>query len=261
MKNVNDMLSLNGKTAIVTGGHGNYGKQIVLALAQAGAKVYTASRNYDANDSFAKELQAKGLSVHPESFDQSDEKSIIDFKDRILSKEGKIDVLVNNSVLRIVNGFNDTKEHFDDSFKTNGTGIIILCREFGDHMAKNRNGSIINIGSYMGILGADDNLYEGLSFSGFSAPDYFFHKGGLTNFTKFLASYYGPHNVRCNILSLGGLFNNQDEVFVNRYCKRTFLKRMANESDIMGICVLLASDASSYITGATIPIDGGYSAK
>nr|MCR4718543.1 SDR family oxidoreductase [Bacillota bacterium] len=129
-----------------------------------------------------------------------------------------------------------------------------------DHMAENGGGSIINIGSYMGILGPDDSLYKDTEMTGF-IPDYFFHKGGMNNFTRFLASYYGPKNVRCNILNLGGFYNGQDERFVKRYNERTFLKRMANETDIMGAVVFLASDASSYITGSAISVDGGYSAK
>ena len=83
----------------------------------------------------------------------------------------------------------------------------------------------------------------------------------MTNLTKFIASYYGPKNVRCNILQPGGFFNNQDPIFVERYNDRTFLKRMANETDMKGAVVFLASDASNYITGAVIPVDGGYSAK
>ena len=93
------------------------------------------------------------------------------------------------------------------------------------------------------------------------APDYFFHKGGMVNFTRYCASYYGPQNVRCNVLNLGGFFNNQPEEFLKHYNDKTFLKRMANDTDIMGAIVFLASDASAYITGASIPVDGGYSAK
>ena len=83
----------------------------------------------------------------------------------------------------------------------------------------------------------------------------------MTNFTRFIASYYGPKNVRCNILEPGGFFNGQEQTFVDRYNDRTFLKRMANDSDMKGAVIFLASDASAYITGAVIPVDGGYTAK
>lgn len=259
--NVMEMFSLKDKVAVVTGGSGLYGKQITIALAEAGAKVYTASRSLDSNLEFAKQLQEKGYSVEGESYDQSSEKSIKELVDRIVQKEGKIDILINNSVLRTMKSYSDDIEKFNCSMEVNATGIFAMCRTFGDHMAENGGGSIINIGSYMGLLGADDTLYRGCGFSGYNSPDYFFHKGGMTNLTRFMASYYGPKNVRFNILEPGGYFSGQDKLFVDRYNDRTFLKRMANDTDMKGAIVFLASEASSYITGAVIPVDGGYTAK
>lgn len=259
--NVMDMFSLKNKVAIVTGGSGLYGRQITIALAEAGAKVYTASRSLESNLNFAKELSDMGYNVVGESYDQSSEQSIKEFFDRIKDKEGKIDILVNNSVLRTMKSYNDDIQTFNRSMEVNATGIFAMCRIFGDHMALSGGGSIINIGSYMGLLGADDTLYRECSFSGYNSPDYFFHKGGMTNITRFMASYYGPKNVRFNILEPGGFFNNQEKLFVDRYNDRTFLKRMANDTDMKGAIVFLASEASSYITGAVIPVDGGYTAK
>lgn len=259
--NVIDMFSLKGKVALVTGGSGLYGRQITIALAEAGAKVYTASRSLESNVEFATEMQLKGLNVIGESYDQGSEESIKDLLDRIKKEDGRIDVLVNNSVLRIMKSYNDDLEKFNRSMEVNSTGIFAMCRIFGDFMAENGGGSIINIGSYMGLLGADDTLYRDCSFSGYNSPDYFFHKGGMTNLTRFMASYYGPKNVRCNILEPGGFFNNQEQLFVDRYNDRTFLKRMANDTDMKGAIVFLASEASAYITGAVIPVDGGYTAK
>ena len=94
-----------------------------------------------------------------------------------------------------------------------------------------------------------------------SVGDYFFHKGGMTNYTRFLAGHYGRFGVRSNCIELGGLFNHQDERFVARYAENTMLGRMANDTDLKGLIVYLASDASSYMTGAILPLDGGYSAK
>lgn len=256
-----DLFNLEGKVAVVTGGSGLYGRQITRALAEAGAKVYTASRNLDSNVEYAKLMQEEGLNVVGESFDQSDEKSILDFLNRIIAVDGKVDILVNNSVLRSMKSYNDDIASFEKSMDVNATGIFAMCRAFGDHMAENGSGSIINIGSYMGILGPDDTLYNGVGFSGFNSPDYFFHKGGMTNLTRFMASYYGPKNVRCNVIQPGGFFNNQHPLFVERYNDRTFLKRMANDTDLMGIVLFLASNASEYITGTVIPVDGGYTAK
>ena len=255
-----EMFSLKGKTAVVTGGSGLYGRQITLALCQAGAKVVVASRNVEQNDKYVIELKAQGYDAVSEVLDQGDENSINSLVDRLYSN-GKVDILVNNAVLRTMKCYHDDLENFDKSMKVNGTGIFAMCRAFGDKMAEQGFGSIINIGSYMGLLGADDTLYRDCSFSGYNSPDYFFHKGGMTNLTRFMASYYGPKNVRVNILEPGGFYNGQDQKFVERYNDRTFLKRMANETDMMGAIVFLASDASSYITGAVIPVDGGYTAK
>ena len=128
-------------------------------------------------------------------------------------------------------------------------------------MAKAGSGSIINVASIQGMVGPDASLYKDVGFSGY-IPDYFFHKGGMINFTRFVASYYGPNNVRCNCICPGG-FETEDmnREFVRRYSDRTFLGRMANDTDLMGIIVFLASDASLYITGTNIPVDGGYTAK
>lgn len=258
--NILDSFRLNGKTAVVTGGSGLYGRQIVQSLAQAGAEVYTVSRNLESNEKYAQELRAQGLKVNAGVLDQGDEESIKNFLQQ-LEKEGKsVDILVNNAVLRTMKSVMDDAARFEESMHVNATGLFMISRAFGEHMAKNGGGSMINIGSYMGTLGPDDTLYKGTEMTGF-IPDYFFHKGGMDNFTRFLASYYGPRNVRCNVLNLGGFYSGQDERFVARYNERTFLKRMANETDVMGAIVFLASDASAYLTGASIPVDGGYSAK
>lgn len=259
--NILEKFSLKGKVAVVTGGAGKYGKQIVRALVQAGATTYIASRNVDKLKVFANQLEKEGYAVIPKHLDQGEESSILKLRDEILENEGKVDVLVNNAVLRTMKGWDDDASKFAQSMQVNATGIFMITRAFGDVMAEAGSGSIINIGSIQGMVGPDATLYEGVGFHGF-VPDYFFHKGGLINFTRFVASYYGPRNVRCNCVSLGG-FQTEDhpEVFVKRYSDRTFLGRMANDEDVMGIIVFLASDASAYITGANIPVDGGYTGK
>ena len=113
----------------------------------------------------------------------------------------------------------------------------------------------------MGMIGPDPTNYVGTTMSAWY-PDYFFHKGGMINFTRFIASYYGDKGIRCNCISPGGLFqSSMPEEFVRNYNSRTFLGRLADDSDLKGIIVFLASDASVYITGTNIPVDGGYTAK
>jgi len=258
-----DMFSLKDKVALISGGSGLYGKQLVKALAIAGAKVYIASRNVDKNKAYAEELCAQGYNVTTAFLDLGDEDSILKLRDEIYAKEGKVDILVNNSVARTMTGYSDTKESWEKSMNINSTGLFLITRAFGNEMCKAGKGSIINIGSYMGLLGPDYTLYEGTGMNPDGVmPDYFFHKGGMTNYTRYIASHYGKFGVRCNILELGGLYSkNMPDLFVERYGKATCLGRLANENDIMGALIFLASDASSYITGAVIPVDGGYTAK
>ncbi len=259
-----EMFSLKGKVAVISGGAGLYGKQMVKALAMAGARVYMASRNTDKNQVVADELNNEGYDVKVAYLDLGDEDSILKLRDEIYEKEGKVDILVNNSVLRTMKqGYKDTKETFAKSMEINATGLFLITRAFGDEMCKAGEGSIINIGSYMGMLGPDYSLYEDTNMNQNGAPpDYFFHKGGMTNYTRYIASNYGKFGVRCNVLELGGFYDgSQPDIFVERYSKATCLGRMANETDIMGSIIFLASDASAYITGAVIPVDGGYTAK
>jgi len=206
-------------------------------------------------------MREAGLEVYAGKVDQGDQDSINEFLAELTKDGQKIDILINNSVLRITKNYQTDAALFDQSMHVNATGLMMISRAFGDHMAENGGGSIINIGSYMGVLGPDYELYKGTEMENDFAGDYFFHKGGMVNYTRFLASRYGSKNVRCNVLNLGGFFNNQPEKFVERYCAKTFLGRMANETDIMGSIVFLASEASAYITGAVIPVDGGYTAK
>ncbi len=263
--NVMEMFSLKGKVALVTGGYGLYGSQITEALAEAGATVITASRSFEKNEQYAATLREQGLSVYGESYDQSDEESILALRDRIYEKFGRLDILVNNSVLRgcFTGGYFGDSDGFAKSLDVNGRGFFAVTRAFGKIMEQQGSGSIINIGSYMGDLGPNQALYEGTegTMGGWGFPDYFYHKGGMHNLTRFFAAYYGEFNVRCNCLSLGGLYSGQHPAFVENYKKATFLHRMAGGDDIKGIIVYLASDASLYTTGTVIAVDGGYSAK
>lgn len=254
--------SLSGKVALVTGGAGLYGRQIVSALAEAGARTYIASRNLEVLKKVVTEHKKTGHDITALQFNQANEESILALRDKILKRSGRIDILVNNSVLRpMKKGYQDDASTFAESMQVNATGLFMITRALGDAMAKQGSGSIINIGSIQGMIGPDPAIYRGTGMNGWY-PDYFFHKGGMINFTRFIASYYGSKRVRCNCISPGGLWTEDlPEVFVRQYSERTFLGRMANETDLMGIIVFLASDASGYITGVNITVDGGYTAK
>jgi len=258
--NILETFSLKGKVALVTGGAGNYGRQIVQALAEAGARTYIASRNLEALEKLAAEHRALGHDVRALRLDQTDELSIFALRDALVNESGKLHILVNNAVARPVkNGYFDDAAAIDESLRVNGTGLILVTRALGEVMAD--GGSIINIGSMMGLVGPEPANYQGTEMNGWY-PDYFFHKGGMANLTRFLASYYGPRAIRVNCIHPGGLRSpSQPEAFVKNYSERTCLGRLANDADLMGIVVFLASDAAAYLTGTNIPVDGGYTAK
>lgn len=259
--NVMGSFSLEGKVALVTGGAGLYGRQIAIALAQAGASTHMTTRSRDQLESLEQGFREEGVRVSAHVLDQEQEASILALRDELLGEHGKVDVLVNNAVARTMGSWNDPLDAFAKSMDINATGLFAVTRAFGDEMAKRGGGSIVNIGSIQGMIGPDASLYKDMEFHGF-VPDYFFHKGGMVNFTRFVASYYGASQVRCNCLSPGGLASHRTPAaFVERYSERTMLNRMAGPTDLMGSIVFLASDASAYVTGVNLPVDGGYTAK
>lgn len=259
---IDTLFSLKGKVALLTGGAGGYGLQCVKALAEAGARTFIASRNREALEIVAQSYRDQGYDVTALQFDQGDESSILKLRDTILTYTDHVDILVNNAVARVMKkGWDDTAEAFDESMHINATGLFVLTRAVGEIMIKHQRGSIINIGSMMGMVGVEPHNYDGTSMHGW-APDYFFHKGGMINFTRFCASYYGRYNIRVNCISPGGLQSeSHPEKFIENYSERTQLGRIGQAQDLLGSIVFFASDASEYITGTNLPVDGGYTAK
>jgi NAD(P)-dependent dehydrogenase (short-subunit alcohol dehydrogenase family) len=257
--NVKELFNLKGKIILVSGGSGNYGKCIVEGLAEAGGTVITASRNIDLATQVAAGFQNNGLDVHAMPLDQGDHESVMKLKQQILDQFGRLDVFVNNAVSRPMSGFNAPIEQFAESMRVNATGMMDILREMNALIIKSGGGSIINIASMMGMFGPDLSNYEGTNM-GTPSPDYFFHNAGLINLTRYLARLFGKDGVRVNCISPGGLLNNQPERFLENYCKKVPLGRMANKDDIKGLVVLLASEAGAYINGENILMDGGLNA-
>lgn len=252
--------SLKDKTVLLTGAAGLFGRGLAAALAETGATLIIASRSTENLQAVAAAETALGHRVHAEAFDQGDEASILDLRARIEARFGPLHGLVNNSVLRPMKGTLGSVAQWEDSMRVNATGLMLMHRHFGTAMAEAGRGSIVNIGSIQGMIGPSYELYAGTSM-GDLPPDYFFHKGGMLNLTRFYAALYGPKNVRVNCLAPGGFFNNQPELFVQRYSEHTMLNRMADDDDLGGSVVFLLSEASRYITGVNLPVDGGYTAK
>ncbi len=258
-----ESFSLRDKVVLLTGGAGLYGQQITAALAEAGATVVIASRNLEALQALAGEMKGAGGDVHARALNLGCDRSIEALHANLVETFGGVQVLVNNAVTRCAcQGWDQSLEAYVSSLRVNAAGLFKITHLFSREMIARSSGSIINIGSMMGMVGVEMANYDGTDMGRNPSPIYPFEKAGMIGFTRWAASRLGGHNIRVNCISPGG-FNTPDqpETFVRQYSARTQLGRMANATDMKGIVVFLASEASAYITGTNIPVDGGYTAK
>ncbi len=264
------LFSLEGKVALVTGACGLLGKQHCMALAEAGANVVVADINQMHTETFAASLGAQHLGVE---MDVTKMESIETAKQKLIEKYGRLDVLVNNAAI------NDMFENpslaaeqskfenyplssWNQSWHVNVTGVFLCAQVFGKIMVQQGSGSIINIASTYGVVAPDQSIYKnknGEQFF-FKSPVYPVTKSAVLGFTKYLAAYWGKQKVRVNALSPGGVENQQDPFFMENYASKTLLNRMSKADDYKGSIVFLASDASAYMTGANLIVDGGWTA-
>lgn len=265
-----DLFSLKGKVAIVTGACGLIGRKHCEALASAGAQVVVADINQQSCDVIAASLDGEHLAL---AFDITSEEQVKNACKIIMDRWGHIDVLVNNAAINDMfenpamaaeqSKFeNYPVEMFRKSLDVNVAGMFICSQVFGSVMARQKRGSIINVASTYGMVGPDQSIYvnpDGKQ-TFYKSAAYPATKGAVINFTRFLAAYWGKDGVRVNTLSPGGVENSQDEWFVANYSRKTALGRMAVPTDYQGAVVFLASEASSYMTGANLVVDGGWTA-
>lgn len=265
-----ELFSLKGKTAIVTGALGLIGKMHCEALVMAGANVVAADLDEKKVEAFAANLgeQHGGLKI-----DVTNQSSLTMARDKILTRYGSIDILVNNAAIndmfenpamaKELSAFeNYPLNAFQQSLNVNVTGVFLCSQVFGTIMAQQGAGSIINIASTYGMVGPDQSIYKNPQGEQdfYKSAAYPVTKGAVINFTRFLASYWGNKGVRVNTLSPGGVENKQSEFFIENYAAKTPLGRMAKAHDYQGALIFLASDASAYMTGANLIVDGGWTA-
>ena len=265
-----ELFSLKGKTAIVTGALGLIGKKHCEALVMAGANVVVADIDEKKVEAFAAGLGERhgGLKI-----DVTNKNNIEVARDKILTRYGSIDILVNNAAIndmfenpalaKELSAFeNYPLESFQQSLNVNVTGVFLCSQVFGSVMAEQRSGSIINVASTYGMVGPDQSIYKNqLGEQDFyKSAAYPVTKGAVVNFTRFLAAYWGNKGVRVNTLSPGGVENNQSDFFIQNYSFKTPLGRMAKANEYQGALIFLASDASAYMTGANLVVDGGWTA-
>jgi NAD(P)-dependent dehydrogenase (short-subunit alcohol dehydrogenase family) len=255
--------SLDGRVIAVTGAAGILGILFCKELLASGAKVVAIDHDGKA---ISRLVAAVGItsSLKTYSADIRDRNQVAGVRKQAEAVFGPIDGLLNNAATKSPNFFepfeNFPIEDWDHVMSVNLTGSFVCAQEFGGEMARRGRGSIVNILSIYGILAPDQRIYEGSEYLGraINTPAiYSASKAGLWGLTSYLASYWGSRGVRVNALTPGGIFSGQNETFVKRYSARVPMDRMGEADDLCGALVYLMSDASGYVTGQNIIVDGG----
>ena len=272
---IQEKFDLTGRVAIVTGGVGLLGAEFCKALAEAGAAVAVVDINASASQAVADTLTKSGYKAQAFAVDITKPDSVNAMVENVLSVFGRIDILVNSAALDpkfdpdavkkgITPGaFEDYPlEQWNAALNVNLTGMFLITQACVKPMlAQGKKGSIINICSTYGLNGPDQRIYikdgERVAFK----PVYYtVTKAGVMGFTKYLAAYYAGTDIRVNALTPGGVFNNHEDYFVKNYSAKTIIGRMAKKDEMNGALLFLASDASSYMTGNNVVVDGGWTA-
>jgi NAD(P)-dependent dehydrogenase (short-subunit alcohol dehydrogenase family) len=255
-----NVFSLEGKVIVVTGGTKRYGYYFSIALAEAGGTVILTSRDKRKAEEVAQKITRRGLKAFGYSLELADDNSINEFVNTVIKIHKKIDVLINNArYISQVPHYKITRKELDKSFTINSVGMILLTRCVVEEMKKDGGGNIINISSIYGMVGQVPSIYKDPDAN--ISLDYPIQKGGIIAYTRQLATILAQYNIRVNCLTLGGLSDSgHDPYFLERYNKRVPLGRMVIPEDIKGPIVFLASDASTYMTGANLIVDGGWTA-
>ena len=263
--NMRKVFDFSNRVIVITGAAGLLGSEYADGFCQAGGNVVLADKNFEKCKKLAAKLEKKyGVKPLPIKLDVTNPNSIKKMVTHITKKISKIDVLVNNAIYPEIGKIKKTK--FEDfpldvwkkGIDVNLTGMFLCSQQIGKIMKKQKNGVIINISSIYGIKGPDQRIYGKTKI--IKSALYATTKGAVINFTKYLASYWNRTGIRVNTLSLGGVEENQDRNFKKKYSDKTMIGRMAKKDEYVGALLFLSSDASSYMTGSNLVIDGGWSA-
>ena len=267
-----ELFDLKGKRAIVTGGAGYLGQQFAKALLDAGAEVALMDFNRELLNEIIYKLGTNGLT---ELHCDITNKNTVSAKVSEYGSKGNIDILVNGAAVnpkfepdkagkvKNMGAFpNYSLKNWQKSLDVNLTGAFLVTQAVCSYMEKTGQGSIVNIASHYGLVGPDQRIYinEDGNQDFVKPVDYSVTKAGILGFTKAIASYYRGTQIRVNALTPGGVYNDNDAEFVKQYSSRTILDRMAEPNEFRGAILFLCSEASSYMTGANLIIDGGWTA-
>jgi gluconate 5-dehydrogenase len=254
--NTRKLFDLTGRVAIITGGSVGLGRQMAEGLAEMGASLVLCARKKERCEQAAKELQSIGVETLALGCDVKDPASIRSVVEAAISKFGRIDVLINNAGTSWGAPVEEMRlEHWNKVIETNLTGTFLFAQAVGKCLVNQGKGKIINIASVAGIRGAPPD---------FQAIGYHASKGGVIAFTKDLACKWGIHNIQVNAIAPGWFPTNMSAAVIEKnkeaFLKKIPLGRFGNEDDLKGAAVFLASDASNYVTGHVLVVDGGQTA-
>lgn len=262
MKKYTDKFLLKNRVAFVTGGLGLLGKEIIHAFAEAQAKTIILDIDRKKGESLENKMRALGFDVFYEFFDVTDLPHVDEHIENLAKKYNGIDVWVNAAYPKTSDWRNKVEDLSLDSWRKNVdmhlNSYSWISRKVCLMMKSRKSGSVINFGSIYGVLGSDFNIYKNTNMT--TPMAYAAIKGGIINLTRYLASYFGPYNIRVNSICPGGVVHAQKKNFVKNYADRTPLRRLAKPQEIATVTLFLASEAASYITGSTLMVDGGWSA-
>ena len=266
-EHIRDLFDLTGKIAFVTGGSRNLGYDMALALAEAGANVAITSRTFrDAESAAATIEEATGSTALALELDVTDEPAVERTVDRILDHFSVIDILINNAGNVVSSPDNAPLEQrpselWHQTIDVNLNGVFYCSKHVVAKAMKPRHsGVIVHIGSTAGIVGKDRRVYTGTALGG-ATIDYHAAKGAVVNMTRDMAVSLAADHIRVNCISPGGFERGQPEKFISAYNQTVPMQRMGIDGkEMKGAVVFLASEASSYVTGHNLVVDGGLSA-
>lgn len=270
MSKLPELFNLSQRTAVVTGGAGLLGSEFCRTLAEAGARLVIADLDESRASKLAQELRQAGYQTISAPTDVADPQSVQRMVNLALGTFGRLDILVNSAVLDPkfdpehgghTNSFEEYPlEAWNQALSVNLTGMFLCCQAAVRPMLAQGGGVIINLSSIYGLTAPDQRLYQRPGHPPQYKPVYYsVTKAGVIGLTQYLAAYYAGKNIRVNTLTPGGVYNNHDQDFVRAYSARAILGRMADKDEMNGALLFLASDASKYMTGANLVVDGGWS--
>lgn len=272
MVDIFEKFRIDGSVALVTGGAGLLGREFCKTLASAGARVILADLDDENAGRVLEALREDQLEIEYAHLDVTDPEACAKLVTQVGEGFGKIDILVNSAAMDPKFDREHAQEQSNDfesyplsswreALEVNLTGLFVITQAVARLMAEDSHGSIINICSTYGLVGPDQRIYQQANKPRRYKPAYYSTtKAGVLGFTRYLASYYAGTRIRVNALTPGGVYADHDEEFVRAYSARAIMGRMAEKDEMNGALLFLASDASSYMTGANLIVDGGWTA-